>query len=135
MNILETDQWCLLLPPEWIAERDDDIVHITDRDGVGELEITTLCADTGAITIGDVKSMALEESPEVGQWEPVRLGAFEGVSGEFVEDGAAITEWYVAKEAVLLYITYLCNEEDAGMDLAAIVEMLSTLVLGDSPAT
>lgn len=132
MNILETDQWCLLLPPEWIAERDDDIVHITDQDGVGELEITTLCSDTGAITIGDVKSMALEESPEVGQWEPVRLGAFEGVSGEFFEDGAAITEWYVAKEAVLLYITYLCDEEDAGMDLAAIVDILSTLVLGDS---
>ena len=133
MNILETDQWCLLLPPEWIAERDDDIVHITDRDEVGELEITTLCSDTGAIAIHDLKSMALEESPEVGQWEPAFLGAFEGVSGEFVEDGAAITEWYVAKESVLLYITYLCDEEDAGMDLAAVVDMLSTLVLGDLP--
>jgi hypothetical protein len=35
---------------------------------------------------------------------------------------------------VLLYITYLCDEEDAGMDMPAVLEMLSTLVLGDSSA-
>ena len=34
MNILETDHWCLLLPPEWSADYDDDVVRISDADEV-----------------------------------------------------------------------------------------------------
>ena len=37
MKVLETDQWCLLLPPEWRAEYDDDVVRITDVDDVAIL--------------------------------------------------------------------------------------------------
>ena len=134
MNILETDQWCLLLPPEWVAGRDDDIVHIRDRDDVGELEITTLCRDDGTIALDEVKAMAAQESPEVSEWQPANFGGFVGVGGHFVEDGAAISEGYVAQQGVLLYVTYLCDEQDAGMDMPAVLEMLSTLVLGDSSA-
>ena len=42
MNIVETDYWCLMLPPEWSAEEEEGSVLITDQDGIGELAITTL---------------------------------------------------------------------------------------------
>ena len=42
MNIIETDYWCLMLPDEWSAEQSDDVVLITDQDGIGELAVTTL---------------------------------------------------------------------------------------------
>ena len=42
MNILETDHWCMMLPEEWHAENDDDVIRIVDQDDVGEIEITTL---------------------------------------------------------------------------------------------
>ena len=42
MNIVETDFWCLMLPPEWSAEEEEGSVLITDQDGIGELAITTL---------------------------------------------------------------------------------------------
>ena len=42
MNIVETDYWCLMLPPEWSAEQEEDTVCITDQDGIGELALTAL---------------------------------------------------------------------------------------------
>ncbi len=134
MNILETEHWCLLLPPEWWAEQEDDIVRIADNDEVGEIEVTTLCKSDGDVDAGELKLMAREESPEVRDWSQVSLGAFAGVSGDFSEDDAHIREWYVAAGPVLLYITYVCDLENAGMDDGAVEELLSTLVLGDSPA-
>lgn len=131
MNVLETDHWCLLLPPEWWAEHEDDVVRIADSDEVGELEITTLCKESGDVEGSELISMAREESPEVPDWASVTVGAFSGVHGHFREDGAHIAEWYVAAGPVLLYITYICDEDNAGMDDAAIEEILATLVLGD----
>ena len=37
MNIIETDYWCLMLPPEWSAEKEEDIIRIFDQDEIGEL--------------------------------------------------------------------------------------------------
>ncbi len=132
MNVLETDHWCLLLPPEWWAENEDDVIRIADNDEVGELEITTLHKETGDVEGAELLAMAREESPVVGDWASASVGAFSGVRGCFREDGAHICEWYVAAGPVLLYITYICDEENAGMDDAAVEEILGTLVLGDS---
>jgi hypothetical protein len=43
-----------------------------------------------------------------------------------------ITEWYVAYRNALLYCTYACDEDDAGLDAAAVEEILATLVPGDA---
>jgi hypothetical protein len=45
-----------------------------------------------------------------------------------VED-SAIREWYVAHGALMLFITYSCDEDNAGMDDAAVDELLDTLML------
>jgi hypothetical protein len=132
VKILETDHWCLVLPAEWWAEHDDDIVRIVDKDEVGELEVTTLCKQTGDVEPEELLTMAEAESPEVREWQPITLGAFAGVTGRFIEDGASIREFYMAASNILLYITYICDEEDAGMDDAPVEELLATLVLGDA---
>ncbi len=131
MNILETDHWCLLLPPEWWAEHDDDLVRIADRDGVGEIEVTTLCREEGVVTVAELEQLAQEESPEVVAWSSVRLGAFSGQSGTFDEEDAHLREWYLSAGHILLYITYVCDLENAGMDDAAVDEILATLVADD----
>ena len=81
MNILETDHWCLMLPTEWHAENEDDIIRIVDQDDVGEIEITTLHKQSGNVMPAEIQDMALEESPEVSQWKATNAGAFSGVSG------------------------------------------------------
>lgn len=133
MKVLETDNWCLLLPPEWHAEQEDDVVVIVDSDAVGELSFTTLCKQVGDVGSGELRAMAREESPEIADWTKVTLGAFTGLTGCFREDGAYIREWYLAAANVLIYVTYLCDDENAEMDDAAVDELLDTLVLGDRP--
>jgi hypothetical protein len=62
----------------------------------------------------------------------VTLGEFSGVSSGYVVEETAVREWYVANGALLLFITYSCDEENRGMDDAAVDELLDTLmVVGD----
>lgn len=131
MNILETDHWCLLLPPEWSADYDDDVVRISDADEVGEIEVTTLCKDTGTVNSSELTAMAAEESPEVQSWQASEIGQFTGFTGSFLDEDTHVQEWYVAAKSVLLYVTYVCDAENAGMDDAAIIEILGTLVAAD----
>ena len=135
MNIIETDYWCLMLPDEWSAEQSDDVVLITDQDGIGELAVTTLVRASGGGEEATVTDIATEESPEISDWHAADYGGFTGVTGRFEESGSVITEWYLTYGDALLYITYACDEEDDGLDAAAVDEILSTLVRGDALAT
>ena len=56
------------------------------------------------------------------------------MTGLYREDGASVREWYLGSESLLLYITYVCAEEDEGLDEASVIELLGTLVVGDSQA-
>lgn len=121
-----------MLPAEWHAENEDDIIRIVDQDDVGEIEITTLHKQSGNVMPAEIQDMALEESPEVSQWKATNAGAFSGVSGHYTEDGTAVREWYLGSDSLLLYVTYVCDEDDAGLDDASVDELLGTLVVGDS---
>lgn len=121
-----------MLPTEWHAENEDDIIRIVDQDDVGEIEITTLHKQSGNVMPAEIQDMALEESPEVSQWKATNAGAFSGVSGHYTEDGAAVREWYLGSDSLLLYVTYVCDKDDAGLDDASVDELLGTLVVGDS---
>lgn len=121
-----------MLPTEWHAENEDDIIRIVDQDDVGEIEITTLHKQSGNVMPAEIQDMALEESPEISQWKATNAGAFSGVSGHYTEDGAAVREWYLGSDSLLLYVTYVCDEDDAGLDDASVDELLGTLVVGDS---
>ena len=135
MNIVETDYWCLMLPLEWSAQQDDGVISITDQDGIGELALTTLVkepGELGANTEAALTELAALESPEVEEWAAARFGAFTGLAGRFQDDGTHVREWYLDYGKALLYITYICDLEDAGMDDAAIEEILGTLVVGDA---
>lgn len=135
MNIIETDYWCLMLPDEWSAEQSDDVLLITDQDGIGELAVTTLVRASGSGEETTAADIAKEESPEIPAWHAADYGGFTGVTGQFEESGSVITEWYLTYGDALLYITYACDEEDDGLDAAAVDEILSTLVRGDALAT
>ncbi len=132
MNIVETDYWCLMLPPEWSAEQEEGSVLITDQDGIGELAITALVREPVDAPGPSLSEIAQTESPEVSSWVSVVFGEFSGVTGEFTEEGTVLQEWYLSHGVALLYCTYACDAEDAGMDMAAVEEMLGTLVPGDA---
>ena len=127
MNVLETEWWILAVPPEWWADSQEDSILVGDRDDVGCIEISTLHKDEGEFDQQALADIAAAESEQSLDWRPVTLGDFSGLASRFVEEGAAIRQWYVANDAMLLYITYSCDEDNAGMDDAAVDELLDTL--------
>lgn len=129
MVVLETEWWSLLLPPEWAAEEDEDgCVAIGDSDGVGCIELTELRHPQGYFTSRDTRDFA-EEQGSVPAWRESALGPLQGVYRSAIDDGSAIREWCVASGPLLLYITYSCDESNAGMDDAAVDDILGTLVV------
>jgi hypothetical protein len=133
MNVLQTEWWTMALPPEWWADAEEDSILVGDRDDVGCIEITTLHKEEGEFGLTEATEIARSESSQPLDWSRVSLGDFEGVSSQFVEDGAAIREWYVLRRGMLLFITYSCDEDNRGMDDAAVDELLDTLTLVDMP--
>ena len=129
MNVAETEWWSLALPPEWWADSQDDGILIGDRDEVGCIEISTLHKEEGEFTQEDLEEIAEEGSDPSSSWQAVALGVFRGFTGQFVEEGAAVREWYVANGPVMLFVTYSCDVENRGMDDASVDEILDTLLV------
>lgn len=123
MRVLEAGDWCLLLPDEWQAEREEDSIVVFDRDDVGCIEISELRKDDGSFNDSDLASLT-DSQPG---WKPAERGDFRGLGRSLVEDGAAIREWYLYEGDLLLYVTYSCEMENQGMDDAAVDEILDTL--------
>lgn len=124
MRVLETDNWSLLLPREWAAERDEDVVVIGDEDGVGCLEISELRRERGAFNTADLEALAAEgmQAPQ-----SLTVAGLAARYAAFSEEGAALREWYVLAGTSILYITYSCDLDNRGMDDAVVDEILGTL--------
>lgn len=129
MNVLQTEWWTLALPPEWWADSEEDSILIGDRDDVGCIEISTLHKEQGEFDEQALRDMVAEEADRVLEWRSITLGEFKGLASSYVEEGAAIREWYVANGALLLFITYSCDEDNRGMDDSAVDELLDTLMM------
>jgi hypothetical protein len=129
MNVLETEWWSLAVPPEWWADTEEDSILVGDRDDVGCIEISTLHKDAGEFDEQVLRDIATAESEQDLEWRRVKLGEFTGLGSSYIEEGVAIREWYVANGAMLLFITYSCDEDNGGMDDAAVDELLDTLMV------
>ncbi len=132
MNVLETEWWNLVVPPEWWAEAEEDSIVIGDQDDVGCIEISSLHKREGDFEAAEVAAIARDEAEQDLQWDKVTLGDLTGVMSAYAIDGTAIREWYVASGSLLLFITYSCDVENAGMDDAAVDEILDTLLVASS---
>lgn len=126
MHTVETDWWLLDLPEEWEAEQDDETIVITDEDGVGVIEITSLEHDD-AQHAPDLVALATQLIPNNGAGSAARLGDFEGLYFHYQDEGDAVREWLLQCNNRVLLISYSCDIENAGMDDAFVDEVLDTL--------
>ena len=129
MNVLETEWWTLAIPPEWWADSEEDSILVGDRDDVGCIEISTLQKEEGSFDQQSLRDIAESESEQPQAWRSVVLGDFSGLVADYVDEGDAVREWYVSSGSMLLFITYSCDEENRGMDDAAVDQLLDTLML------
>ena len=133
LNVLQTEFWSIVVPPEWWAEREEDSIIIGDRDEVGTIEISTLVRDAGVFEAAEVADIAAENAEQDYQFKPATAGQFKGVSAQWRDDDNAVREWYLACGGLLLFVTYCCDLDNAGMDDAAVDEILDTLEFEQAP--
>ena len=123
MDTLETDHWCIDLPPEWFAEQDDETIVISDESEVSTLELTPILTDDSVskdailadvIPANAIKTVLAEQS------------AF---YHELNEDGVFWREWVCELTHGVLLISHGMDEDNKGMDDAVVDEILSTLQL------
>jgi hypothetical protein len=119
MRVLETQWWRLGLPDEWIAEQDEDSIIITDRDEVGTIEISHLLHQEGDEPLSaEALARANAEHEE-----------FDGVETSYHEDGAAVREWWLQAQSLVIFITYVCDLENEDLDAVIVDEILDGLEL------
>lgn len=129
MNVLETQWWLMDIPPEWETEQDDELIVVSDEDGVGEIAITTLVKQEGTIDDQALREFAVDTEALAGSGQPVECGDFRGYYYSFQENNEAVREWYLGLDNTVLLVTYCCDLDNAGMDDGAVDEILSTLLL------
>lgn len=132
LNVLQTEFWSIVVPPEWWAEREEDSIVIGDQDEVGTIEISTLVRDAGTFDESEVASIAADNAEQDYQFVPAQAGQFRGVCAQWQDKESAVREWYLAAGEILLFVTYCCDLDNAGMDDAAVDEILDTLELEQS---
>ena len=129
MRVLETQWWRLGLPDEWNAEQDDESILITDRDEVGTIEISQLLAEPGEALPSIEELAKLNAEHDNLEWSNCCCGDFDGVETDYLEEGAAIREWWLRAQSLTLFVTYVCDEDNQGLDDAIIDEILDGLEL------
>ena len=127
MNILETEWWTIGVPPEWWAEQEEDVIVIGDRDDVGCIEVSTLHKEAGEFSAAELQQLARDNGDSDWAWQSAGLGEFSGCYSSYEDEGCLVREWYVAAGEVCLFITYSCDEDNRGLDDAAVDEILQTL--------
>ena len=75
-----------------------------------------------------MRALARENAEQGVEWHAVSLGDFAGFTASYLDEDTALREWYVAHGQQLLFITYSCDEENRGMDDAAVDQLLDTLL-------
>jgi hypothetical protein len=127
MDVIETQWWTMLLPPEWSAEEDGDDVLISDVDGVGVLEISCVKKEFGCITEVDLNEFTKGLLEIAVRENSIETDFFEGSYFEYADDGEWCRDWFLVSGDLLLIAGYTCLEEDKHMDDSSVDELVSCI--------
>lgn len=130
MPFVETELWAMEIPEEWTALLEEDIVCISDPDEIGSLDVSALCKEEGEVSMDDLNAFAEELLQEGKHSEVIAVGDISGLYFEYSAEGMHWREWFLRhdnKKDLLLFATYTCDLEQAGMDDVVIDQMLETL--------
>jgi hypothetical protein len=129
MPIVATESWTLELPEEWSAEEDEaeGVVVIEDEDGVSCIEISALVLESGTVGDEDLAEFSRDLLEEGLKPQTVRVAGWSGTLFEHDDEEFHWREWFLRQGAHFVYAGYHCLREHAGMDDAAIAEILATL--------
>ncbi len=127
---LAARSWSIDVPKSWEHEAEDTLDTFFDPDGVGALQISSLTKSGGDVTdaelIESIEDMNLADRPRAA----AAFGPFAGYALEKLhDDGQAGRYWFLRAGTLLLFVTYFCEEKDAGKEARIVEKALNTLRL------
>lgn len=126
MRKYKTKHWSVNIPTLWDAEFSDGSDVIYDKQGVGELVISTLYDEQG-VSDEQLEAMAAEHLDSDAELEDVKLGDFSGVCVSYSKDSEYWCEWYLRTKNILLFASYNCDEDQAEEDEDVVESVLESL--------
>ena len=127
MDVVETQWWTMLLPPEWFAEEDGDDILVSDVDGVGVLEVSCIKKESGSIIEQDLEQFTGELINSGKEEASVETDFFAGSYFEYLDDGEWCRDWFLVSGDLLVIAGYTCMEEDKRMDDASVDELVGSI--------
>lgn len=131
MPFVETELWAMEIPEEWSAVLEEDIVCISDPDEIGSLDVSAMCKEQGEVTGDDLHAFSEELLAEGKNPLMSVVGDFSGLYFEYSAEDMHWREWFLRhgeKKDLLVFATYTCDLEQAGMDDVVIDQMLESLI-------
>lgn len=125
-NRLDTRDWSLSPPQGWETNRDPECVTLVPPSGEGALQLSSH-RKGGAVTESDLLEFADHHLREGAPRRTVELGSFKGFEIAYETDDAAVREWYLRHESVLLFATWFCDLLHAGREDEVVEAALVTL--------
>ena len=126
MQKYKTKYWSVNLPTLWEAEASDGTDILYDKEGIGELVISTFYQEDG-IDDEQLEDLASEHIDADGIVEDVDLGSFSGFVISYTDEGEYWCEWYLKSEKVLLFVSYNCDESNEEVDEDVVESILASL--------
>jgi hypothetical protein len=127
MDVIETQWWTMLLPPEWSAEEDGEDILVSDVDGVGVIEVSCVKKESGDITEDDLAEFTAGVSENADKEASIETDFFQGSYFEYLEDGEWCRDWFLVSGDLLVIAGYTCLEEDKHMDDSSVDELVSCI--------
>lgn len=128
-QLVGTDAWVLELPEDWSVEEDEEGLVISDPDGVGVLEISTLERDDGDVSSEELDAFAAELIEAGVARQKASLGPFKGWLYAHQDEDSWLREWFLSCGGLFLYVTYQCDMDNKGLDDEAIDGILAGIEL------
>ena len=129
MAIHEID-WCTLeIPDEWeFSQDEDDVIVIEDEDAVSCIEIfPPVIVEEGEVSDADIAEFSAELREAGLRGKRVRVGGWQGELFEHEDEEHHWREWFLRQGNCFVQVACHCLAEHAGMDDAAVDEILATL--------
>lgn len=133
-NIVGTEWWHLDLPEDWEVEDDGESLMVSDPDGVGSIEISTLKCEGEVVGEDDLAAFAEDLLVAKLPHKNVSVGPFKGWLFAYKDEDYWCREWYLASGDLFLYVTYECDLEHKGMDDEVVDDILGGFQLLEEKA-
>lgn len=125
----------MTLPPGWSGIVDEECVTFEGESSLGALQVSSYRKDE-AVTDEELRGLADEDIRAGAPLSEGRWGEFVGFELAYVVDEMFWRKWYLRREDQVLFVTYVCAEEDLEDEVEVVEQALATLagVRGEASA-